>query len=105
MLSEFLLIIAAQAAPAAAADAAASLVEPDPKAMSRSEIRAFNAKLARNHPFYIRCVKSEPIGSLVKRDVSCRTNEQWDKADRNGNDGARETYEAYRPRGNPGAGS
>lgn len=78
---------------ASTAVAAGGLVEPDPKAMSHAEIRAFNAKLTRDHPFYIRCVKSEAVGSLIKRQVSCRTKAQWDKADRIGNDEARDVME------------
>ena len=67
--------------------------EPNPKAMSYAEIRTFNAKLPRNHPYYIRCVKSAAIGSLVARNVSCRTNEQWNHADRVGNDEVRDVME------------
>ena len=81
---------------AAVAAVPADLEEPNPKAMSYAEIRAFNGKLPRSHPFYIRCVKSEAIGSLIKRNVSCRTNEQWDKADKIGNDDAREMIDQYR---------
>jgi len=95
MISSLLILVAAQAAAPVAADVA----EPNPKAMSQSEIRAFNAKLARTHPYYIRCVKTEDIGSLVKRRLSCRTNEQWAKADKIGNISARETVEAMQSRG------
>jgi hypothetical protein len=67
----------------------AAIAEPDPKTMSQKEIRAFNARLTRTHPHYIRCVRSAAIGSLVARNYSCRTNEQWARADRVGNDEAR----------------
>lgn len=70
-----------------------AVMEPDPKAMSYQEIRAFNATVDRSHPFYIRCVKSEKIGSLVKRDVSCRTNAQWKKAHEIGNQEARDVLD------------
>ena len=96
MISALLILVAAEAA---AATPPAAVDEPNPKAMSQSEIRAFNAKLARTHPYYIRCVKSEEIGSLVKRHFSCRTNEQWAKADKIGNISARETVEAMQSRG------
>ena len=100
MFAPFLIFLAAGAAPAATtAEASAEVAEPNPKAMSQSEIRAFNAKLARTHPYYIRCVKSEDIGSLVKRHFSCRTNEQWALAEKMGNISARETVEAMQSRG------
>ena len=90
----FVLFLALTAAEAAApAVAAAPVEEPNPKAMSYAEIKAFNAKVPRGHPFYIRCVKSANVGSLVARNVSCRTNEQWNKADRVGNDEARDVME------------
>ena len=78
---------------AAASMPVAEIVEPDPKAMSQKQIRAFNAKLDRGHPLYIKCVKSEPIGSLVKRNFSCRTNAQWQKAEEIGNQDVRDTME------------
>lgn len=74
---------AAQAAPA-------PLVEPDPKGMSQKEIREFNAPLARTHPFYIRCVKSDETGSLARKAFSCRTNRQWEIAYKEGNQDARD---------------
>lgn len=63
--------------------------EPNPKKMSQSAIRAHNAELPRDHPYYIRCVKSEETGSLVKRNFSCRTNQQWTAAENAANDEAR----------------
>lgn len=74
--------------------ATGTLVEPDPKAMTQKEIRAFNASLDRKQPFYIRCVSTVEIGTLSKRQYSCRTNRQWNLADRIGNDNARETYDS-----------
>lgn len=65
------------------------LGEPNPKDMSRSEIRAHNARVAATDPYFIKCVKSEPIGSLVKSNYSCRTNRQWNAADQAANDEAR----------------
>ena len=98
MLSAVLSMLAAGAAPAATA-VAADIAEPDPTAMSRSEIRAFNAKLSRTHPYYIRCERSEDIGSLVKRNYSCRTNAQWEKADAIGNQNARDAIESMQSKG------
>jgi hypothetical protein len=83
--------VAANAAPPATASAPAQLelAEPNPKAMSQREIREFNATLKQSHPYYIRCVKSASIGSLVKRNFSCRTNQKWKEAAERGNDEAR----------------
>jgi len=72
----------------------AVLTEPDPKSMSQKEIREFNAALPRNHPFFIRCVKSDETGSLAKKLYSCRTNLQWALADKTGSQEAREILEA-----------
>lgn len=67
-----------------------ALAEPDPKTMTSEQIRAFNRQLDRSHPFYIRCVKSEKIGSLVRTEVSCRTNARWRKAEDVANQEARD---------------
>ena len=72
------------------------IAEPNPKQMSRGEITKFNAKLARTHPYFIRCVRSGETGSLVKKLYSCRTNEKWTLADRTGSENARETLEAMK---------
>lgn len=72
----------------------ASLTEPDPKAMSQKEIREFNSKIPRDHPFYIRCVKADETGSIARKSYSCRTNRQWQLADKNGNQNARDAVEA-----------
>lgn len=94
MFGAFLLAMMAQAATDSVVISDPALVEPDPKAMSQKEIRAFNSKLPRNHPYYIRCVASPEVGSLVKKTYSCRTNRQWKAADETGNQNARDTYEA-----------
>lgn len=100
MIASLLLLVAAEAA--IAAPAVAEVEEPNPKVMSRSEISAFNAKLSRQHPYFIRCKRSEETGSLVRKTFSCRTNEQWDGADRTGNDNARDTVEAMKGKSLPG---
>jgi hypothetical protein len=87
------LLVLASAEGAVQAESAI-LNEPDPKAMSQKEIRAFNAELPRNHPFYIRCVKSDETGSIAKKLYSCRTNRQWELADTTGNQNARDTMDA-----------
>ena len=76
------------------------VAEPNPKSMSSSEIRDFNANLPREHRYYIRCVKSADTGSLVKRNLRCRTNEQWQMADDTGNRNARDTVEAMQSKAN-----
>lgn len=75
---------------ATTAVSAADVTEPDPKAMKQSEIREFNAKLAKNHPYYIRCVREAETGSFVPRKASCRTNQQWNAAHEAGNREARD---------------
>ncbi|MFM5931069.1 MAG: hypothetical protein ACKOPQ_09195 [Novosphingobium sp.] len=77
-----------------AAPAPAPVTEPDPKTMTQKQIRAFNAQLDRKHPFWIRCVSTVEIGTLSKRNYSCRTNRQWELADKTGNQNARDTVEA-----------
>lgn len=91
MLASVILLIGADGA--AQADLT-QLTEPNPKAMSQKEIREFNAALPRNHPFYIRCVKSDETGSIAKKLYSCRTNRQWEQADTTGNQNARDTMDA-----------
>ena len=92
MFASLLLLVAAETTIAAPVE----VEEPDPKAMSRAEIAAFNAKVARTHPYYIRCRRTEETGSLVRKTYSCRTNEQWGFAERVGNDNARDTVEAMK---------
>lgn len=91
MLSALFLVLSANAGTAASAEV--PVVEPDPKAMSQKEIREFNSRVPRNHPFYIRCVASDEVGSLVRKSYSCRTNRQWKLADETGNQNARDTME------------
>ncbi len=69
-------------------------VEPDAQRMSPAEIRANNATLARDHPYFIRCQSRDETGSLAKKIRSCRTNVAWERAFRIGNQNARDTYEA-----------
>lgn len=88
MLAAIALMLAAEGA-----SAPAQLAEPNPKTMSQSEIRAFNAALDKGHPYYIRCKRSANIGSLVARNFSCRTNRQWAAAEDAGNQEARDIGE------------
>ena len=92
ILATFLLL-------AAAPPAEVAVTEPNPKKMSQSAIRAHNAELSRDHPYFIRCVKSEEIGSLIKRKLSCRTNQQWSAAENAANDEARDIADEMRSKG------
>lgn len=94
MPSSLLLALAAQAVVATAAPGPDEQRTIDPRTMSQAEVRAHNATLTRNDPNYIRCVKSEDTGSLVRRRFSCRTNAMWETDERTGNQNARETFEA-----------
>lgn len=76
-----------------AAAATADIPEPNPKAMSQSEIRTFNASLEKGHKYYIRCKKDTATGSMIQRQFSCRTNQQWAAADVRGNQEARDIGE------------
>jgi hypothetical protein len=91
LLASLMVLVAADGA---AQVAPVSLAEPDPKSMSQKQIREFNATVPRNHPYYIRCVRSDETGSIVKKLYSCRTNLQWALADKTGSQEARDTLEA-----------
>ena len=94
MIVSILLLMGAETLPGV--NAAQAIVEPDPKAMSQSEIKAFNAKLASGHAYYIRCVKRAETGSLVKRNFSCRTNQQWQLSEDRANQDARDTIDSVK---------
>lgn len=81
---------------ASSAHAAPDRVPPDrpPSEMTSSQIKAFNAGLESIHPYFIRCRKTEVIGSLVKKLRVCRTNEQWKASADAGNANAREILDA-----------
>ena len=66
-----------------------------PSEMTPTEIKAYNADIARNHPYYIVCRKTETMGSLVKKLRVCRTNEQWKEASAKGNENTREMVEGF----------
>lgn len=65
-----------------------------PSSMTPTEIEAYNQGLAANHPYYIKCRKTDVIGSLAKKLRVCRTNQQWVTASSIGNQNARDTVEA-----------
>ncbi len=81
---------------AAPAFAAGDKLPPDraPSEMTPTEIKAYNAGLEQSHPYYIKCRKTDVVGSLVKKLRVCRTNDQWKAASATGNQNARDTLEA-----------
>jgi hypothetical protein len=81
------------AAPAAAVDK-----QPPsrmPSEMTPTEIKAYNADIDATHPYYIKCRKTEVMGSLVKKLRVCRTNEQWKESSAKGNENVREMTEGF----------
>ena len=91
-----LLAFAVAATGAAATEAAADRAPPTqmPSTMTPTEIKAFNEGLAATHPYYIKCRKTLEIGSLVKKNRVCHTNEQWKAVWAKENQDARDTTEA-----------
>ena len=72
-----------------ALDAGAS--PPDgPLRMSASQIRVYNANLARSDPQFIRCTKQLETGSLVRKRATCRTNAEWRRVEDISNNEARD---------------
>lgn len=65
-----------------------------PSAMTPTEIKAHNEGLTPTDPAYIKCRKTLEIGSLVKKNRVCHTNEQWKEVSAKGNQSARDTAEA-----------
>lgn len=66
-----------------------------PIKMKPAQIREYNRHLPRDHPNYIRCASIEEVGSLVKRNTTCRTNQEWSRLATEGNNTARELLEAW----------
>lgn len=90
------LALAASATAATATDPAADRAPPTrmPSEMTPTEIKAYNVGLAQTHPYFIKCRKTLEIGSLVKKNRVCHTNEQWKKVWATENQDARDTTEA-----------
>ena len=81
------------AAPAVGAESQAPSLPPSQ--MSPNEIKAHNASLEATDPNYIKCRKAEVMGSLVKKQRTCRTNAQWKEANALGNEGTRDMVEGF----------
>jgi hypothetical protein len=79
-------IVALTLASSAATTGHPQIVEPDPRTMTRAEIRDHNASLAKEDPFYIKCERQAEIGTLVARKSVCRTNRQWAALEKAGED-------------------
>jgi hypothetical protein len=94
MPASFLFALAAAAATTAVSATELPALEKDPTAMSQSEIRAFNKGRSVNDPDFIRCRRSEETGSLVHKTFTCHTMSQWAAMERQGNQTARDAYEA-----------
>ncbi|MBA4751648.1 MAG: hypothetical protein H2055_05410 [Sphingopyxis sp.] len=83
------------AAPAFAAEADRAPPSKPPSAMTPTEIKAYNEGLPQTHPYYIKCRKMLEIGSLVKKNRTCYTNEKWKQVIANSSQNARDTTEAF----------
>ena len=64
-----------------------------PSEMTPTEIKAYNADIDASHPYYIKCRKTEVIGSLAKKLRVCRTNTEWKESSSQNNDYTRATLE------------
>jgi hypothetical protein len=91
----FVYIAALSLVVAAPAVAGGDKLPPDrmPSEMTPTEIKAYNADIDASHPYYIKCRKTDTMGSLVKKLRVCRTNEQWKEASTKNNDYTREAME------------
>lgn len=87
------------ATPAATAVADRAPPSKPPSAMTPTEIKAYNAGLPETHPYYIKCRKTVEIGSLVKKNRVCYTNEKWKDVIAKSSQNARDTTEAFVSKG------
>lgn len=90
-------IAALSIALAAPSIAAVDKQPPDrvPSEMTPTEIKAYNADIDASHPYYIKCRKTEVLGSLAKKLRVCRTNQQWKESSATGNENTREMVEGF----------
>ena len=95
-MSLLFVLLLAQAVPAAAP---AEPTEEGVAHMTAREIKAYNQGLAHNSPYYIRCVREAPTGSLVPGAATCRTNARWRAFQDAGNDKSRQQFEALQGAG------
>jgi hypothetical protein len=65
-----------------------------PSAMTNADIAAHNAVLVPTDPAFIKCRRVAIPGSLVRKARVCRSIADWSKAWQDGNQNARDTYDA-----------
>lgn len=65
-----------------------------PSEMTNDQIAEHNASLFAGDPAYVRCRRIPIPGSLVRKARVCRTNADWAKAWQDGNQNARDAYDA-----------
>lgn len=93
------LLIAAPAVHAAEAPADRAPPPKAPSEMTPTEIKAYNEGLEQTHPYYIKCRKTLEIGSLVKKNRVCYTNEKWKDVLAKSSQNGRDTAEAFVSKG------
>lgn len=94
-------LLAAPMASAAESAAGTDRAPPSkaPSEMTPTEIKAYNDGLAQTHPYYIKCRKTLEIGSLVKKNRVCYTNEKWKDVLAKSGQNARDTAETFVSKG------
>jgi hypothetical protein len=90
----FLLSAATAEAPQAPAAPPTPAALQGPLKLKASQIKAYNAGLAKDDPHYIRCDSEKVTGSIAMRKKTCRTNKEWARLERDGNDAARSLADA-----------
>lgn len=80
----------------AAPEAPPQIARPDVQAMSKSEIRAFNATVPSTHRYYIICRQSSVTGSLAKVTRVCLTREDRERTARDAQGDANNAVERGR---------
>ncbi len=81
-----------------AQEPAARSLPSDAVRMTSAQISLYNADLAPTDPQFIRCIRSEAPGSLVKR-RTCRTNADWETRASAASDEARAIVDNIQTRG------
>lgn len=66
-----------------------------PSAMTPTEIKVYNERLAQTHPHYIKCRKIQELGSFLKKIRTCYTNQKWKEVIASSSENARQTAEAF----------
>lgn len=80
----------------ASATDAADVERPNAPDMSLAEIRAFNAKLPKDHRYFIVCKREGVTGSLAKAIRVCQTREDIERLARDAQNGTREIMDRAR---------